>query len=99
MVSYTAPGNRIPPSALVCCYGNYVLTYYYIWSFIIGRKGVGGIDSMTPRQIQNFPEIAKFPMAAQYKSWVRGVSLIRVAGSNTAGGVDIFLLRVLFVVR
>ena len=38
-------------------------------------------------------------MAARSKAWVCGRSRVGVAGSNPAGGVDIFLFLVLFVGR
>jgi hypothetical protein len=61
---------------------------------------------MTPRKIQSFPEIVIFPVAVQYKPWASGVSkpwvsvvsLVGIAGSNSAAGVDICVLCVLFVV-
>ena len=39
------------------------------------------------------------PVASRSKACVFGRSLARVAGSNLAGGMDVFLLLVLFVVR
>ena len=38
-------------------------------------------------------------MVVRPKAWVCGRLLARIAGSHTAGGTDVCLLRVLFVVR
>jgi hypothetical protein len=38
-------------------------------------------------------------MAAYSKAWVGGRSLAGIAGSNPAGGIDTFLLRLLFGVQ
>jgi hypothetical protein len=38
------------------------------------------------------------PVTAQYKAWVYGRSLTGIVNSNPAGGTDVFLLLVLFVV-
>jgi hypothetical protein len=39
------------------------------------------------------------PVAVRSKAWVYGRSLVGIAGSNTAGGMDICLLRMLCVVH
>jgi len=39
------------------------------------------------------------PVAAWYKSWVCGSSLAEIVGLNPAGGMDVSLLWVLYVVR
>jgi hypothetical protein len=39
------------------------------------------------------------PMAARSKAWVCGHSVVGIAGSNRAGGIDVCLLWVLCVVR
>jgi hypothetical protein len=39
------------------------------------------------------------PTAARSKAWVYGRSLTGIVGSNPAGGMDVCLLWVLFVVR
>jgi hypothetical protein len=39
------------------------------------------------------------PVAARYKAWIRGHSLARIARSNPAGGMDVFVLWMLCVVK
>jgi len=39
------------------------------------------------------------PVAERSKAWVCGRSLAGIVGSNTAGGMDVCLLWVLYVVR
>jgi hypothetical protein len=39
------------------------------------------------------------PVAARFKEWVYGRSLAGIAGSNPVGGMDVCLLRVLYVAR
>ena len=43
----------------------------------------------------NFITYAPIPVAARSRAWVCGRSVAGIAGSNPAGGVDVFLLRVL----
>jgi hypothetical protein len=39
------------------------------------------------------------PVAGRFKAWVCGHSLDGIAGTNPAGGIDVCLLWVLWVVR
>ena len=39
------------------------------------------------------------PVAAPCKAWVCGRSLAGIAGSNLASSMDVYLMKVLFVVR
>ena len=39
------------------------------------------------------------PVAVRSKAWVCGRSLTGIAGSNPDGGMDVYLLWVLYVVR
>jgi hypothetical protein len=37
------------------------------------------------------------PVVAQSKSWVCGISLAEIAGSNPSGGMDVCLVNVVFL--
>jgi hypothetical protein len=39
------------------------------------------------------------PVAAGSKTWVCSLSLAGIVGSNPAGGIDVFVLRVLYFIR
>jgi hypothetical protein len=47
----------------------------------------------------DFVELEPIPVAARCKSWLRRSSLAGTAGSNPFGDIEVFLSRVLCVVR
>jgi len=63
----------------------YIIIYYSVFIFL--HSGVEQIDQRT------------IPVAAQSKMWVCDRSLAEITGSDLAGGMNIFFLWVLCVVR
>jgi hypothetical protein len=49
--------------------------------------------------MKEYRALVPIPVAVQSKAWVCGRSVTGIVGSNPAGGMDVRLLWVLFVVR
>ena len=49
--------------------------------------------------LRSISELLLIPVVARSKAWVGGLSLAGIAGSNPAGGMDVCLLWMLWVVK
>ena len=61
----------------------------------VGTKGMWETQKNTIRTFLFMPT----PVAARSKAWVCGCSIAEITGSNSAGGMNVCLLRELCVVR
>ena len=73
----------------------YLATRRSEWHLLPGRKSFVWLPSINERRESTMP----ISVATLSKAWVCCLSLVRIAGSNPAAGVDVCLLWVLCVVR